>query len=86
MDHEEKENQRQAVFMRLFLDNIGGLIALLGVIVAAGVVLERVNNVKEVVTETRSEQRIMTRDVAEIKGSIAVHSNEIENLKRRNPP
>ena len=75
------DGQRRSFLLRLFLDNIGGLIATGAVVLSAGIALERLTTVTEVVKETRTEQRVIATDVQTVKTELAVQKTQIEHLK-----
>lgn len=77
----EDNGNRRSFLLRLFLDNVGGLIATGAVVLSAGIALERLSTVTEVVKETRGEQRLIATDVQTVKTELAVQKTQIENLK-----
>ena len=83
-----KDDTRRGFVFRVLLENIGGFLALGAVVISAGVAVEKLATLSDVVKESRSEQRSIAvsvdkvrEDVSEIKTTVAVQGTEIAHLK-----
>ena len=72
------DNRRRNNFLRLFLENLGGLLSLLAVVVYGGSAIERLNAVER----DTSQITAIRLDVMGIKSRVDFHEKEIERLER----
>lgn len=89
MSDEPEKQDRRATLARVLLENVGGLLALAGVIASGGMIMERLANQGRLIDEARATQKVMASDVSGIRENvtairekIAVHEAEINHLKR----
>lgn len=90
MEADRQDDERRGRLYRLLLENLGGLLALAGVLLTGGIIIEKVDVITRTATrvemqqEKQAEQTTSIRlDMSEIKARLSMHERDIERLQRQ---
>ena len=83
MSDDNNKDQRAKIFMRVLLENIGGLLALISVIFAAGKGWSKLDTVTTALAHITAQQEIQGGDIGTVKTDIAVLKVKVSAIEAK---
>lgn len=77
------KSKRTAFFLRVLLENVGGLLALAGVLFAAGQMYSKLDTVSASLAHITVQQNVQSRDIGTLKTDIAVVKSQVSAIENR---